>query len=102
MASAGPLRRFFSYDATSQLTDADHSYQTDEAYEYDENGNRTSTGYQTGTNNRLLSDGTYAYEYDDEGTARNGRRSPRAITSSTSGTIATGSSPSSSARQRTR
>ena len=48
----------YSYDATSQLTDADHDYQTDEAYEYDENGNRTMTGYSTGDNNQLFSPST--------------------------------------------
>jgi RHS repeat-associated protein len=57
----------YSYDTTSQITAADHSYQTDEAYSYDANGNRTMTGYDIGTNNRLLDDGTYTYEYDDEG-----------------------------------
>ena len=30
-------------------------------------GNRTMTGYQTGTDNRLTSDGTFTYEYDKEG-----------------------------------
>jgi YD repeat-containing protein len=37
---------------------------------YDANGNRvTANGitYQQGTNNRILSDGTYSYGYDDEG-----------------------------------
>jgi len=57
----------YTYDATSQLTAADHDYQTDEAYTYDANGNRTMTGYTTGTNNRLTNDGTYSYTYDDEG-----------------------------------
>ena len=57
----------YSYDATSQLTVATHSYQTDEAYSFDANGNRTNTGYATGTNNQLTSDGTYSYEYDGEG-----------------------------------
>jgi hypothetical protein len=28
---------------------------------YDANGNRTNSGYQTGTNNQLLSDGVYTY-----------------------------------------
>jgi RHS repeat-associated protein len=37
------------------------------AYHYDLNGNRTIAGYQTTTNNRLQSDGTYTYLYDDEG-----------------------------------
>jgi YD repeat-containing protein len=39
----------------------------DEAYGYDANGNRTMTGYATGDNNLVLSDGTYDYEYDAEG-----------------------------------
>jgi YD repeat-containing protein len=58
----------FTYDKTSQLTGADHaSPRADESYSYDANGNRTMTGYQTGANNLTLSDGTYNYEYDDEG-----------------------------------
>lgn len=57
----------YSYDATAQLTGTDHNFQTDEVYAYDANGNRTNTGYQTGSNNRLLSDGKYNYEYDNEG-----------------------------------
>ena len=57
----------YTYDSTSQLTAADHDYQTDEFYSYDTNGNRTMTGYSTGTNNRLLNDGTHTYIYDNEG-----------------------------------
>ncbi len=57
----------YTYDATDQLTSTDRSFQSDEAYNYDANGNRTNTGYQTGSNNRLLSDGLYNYEYDNEG-----------------------------------
>ena len=57
----------YAYDNGDQLTAATHTAQTDEAYEYDENGNRTSTGYTTGFYNRLTSDGTYNYEYDAEG-----------------------------------
>ncbi len=38
-----------------------------ESYSYDANGNRANTGYSTGTGNQLLSDGTYAYQYDAEG-----------------------------------
>ncbi len=38
-----------------------------ENYSYDLNGNRTMPGYQTGPANRLASDGTYSYEYDNEG-----------------------------------
>jgi len=57
----------YTYDDTDQLTGADYSYQTDETYTYDANGNRTNTGYDTDANNRLASDGTYNYQYDDEG-----------------------------------
>ena len=57
----------YSYDATNQLTGADHSVQSDESYSYDANGNRTMSGYQTSANNRLTSDGTYTYDYDAEG-----------------------------------
>ena len=49
----------YAYDNTGQLTGVDHDFQTDESYSYDENGNRTNTGYTTGTNNRLTSDGTF-------------------------------------------
>jgi RHS repeat-associated protein len=57
----------YSYNNRSELTGAESTYQSDEAYSYDASGNRTNTGYQTGANNRLLSDGTYRYEYDAEG-----------------------------------
>jgi RHS repeat-associated protein len=33
----------------------------------DRNGNRANTGYSTGTNNRLTSDGVFNYTYDAEG-----------------------------------
>ena len=57
----------YAYDNTDQLTGADYDFQTDESYSYDENGNRTNTGYSTGDHNRLSSDGTYNYTYDGEG-----------------------------------
>ncbi len=57
----------YTYDSTNQLTTASHTTQADEAYSYDANGNRTSCGNGTGTNNQLLTDGTYSYEYDGEG-----------------------------------
>jgi RHS repeat-associated protein len=57
----------FSYDTTNQLTGADHAGQTDETYSYDDNGNRDMSGHVVGTNNRLTSEGTYDYEYDNEG-----------------------------------
>ena len=57
----------YGYDDAGQLTSAANSYQSDESYAYDGTGNRTTAGYDTGANNRLLSDGTHDYEYDAEG-----------------------------------
>jgi RHS repeat-associated protein len=57
----------FAHDAASQLTSADHDYLTDEDYSFDASGNRTMTDYVTGSNNQLTGDGTFTYEYDDEG-----------------------------------
>ncbi len=55
----------YRYNNRSELTSADYNHQDDEAYSYDATGNRTSN--TTGDHNRLLSDGTYTYEYDNEG-----------------------------------
>ncbi|MEZ6136991.1 MAG: FG-GAP-like repeat-containing protein [Pirellulaceae bacterium] len=65
----------YSYDDRSQLIRADRDasdLRGDESYTYDANGNRLSShrhgnGYQTDENNRLVNDGTYRYEYDNEG-----------------------------------
>ncbi|MFM6623632.1 MAG: RHS repeat domain-containing protein, partial [Dolichospermum sp.] len=64
----------YTYDKRAQLTGANHSNANnpDESYSYDANGNRITssihgTGYVTGKGNRLLSDGKYNYEYDNEG-----------------------------------
>ena len=57
----------FTYDVTNQLTAADHTSQPDENYSFDLNGSRTGTGVTVGDNNRTTSDGTYNYEYDNEG-----------------------------------
>jgi YD repeat-containing protein len=57
----------YSYDNTGQVIDVDHSYQADEDFSFDENGNRTMAGYVFGDNNQLLSDGTWDYLYDGEG-----------------------------------
>ncbi|TAE58470.1 MAG: hypothetical protein EAZ76_02010 [Nostocales cyanobacterium] len=64
----------YTYDNRDQLTGANHSNANnpDETYTYDANGNRITSsihgnGYVTGEGNRLLSDGTYNYEYDNEG-----------------------------------
>ncbi len=57
--------RQFGYDKTDQVKTVSGS--NNESYEYDKNGNRTNTGYVTGTGNRLMSDGVYSYDYDAEG-----------------------------------
>ena len=65
----------YSYDDRDQLIGADRpdgDVRGDESYTYDANGNRIEShlhgsGYVTGDANRLISDGTYNYEYDNEG-----------------------------------
>ncbi|MEJ7593341.1 MAG: RHS repeat-associated core domain-containing protein [Planctomycetaceae bacterium] len=60
----------YGYDAQNQLQSADAAAGAavpDENFTYDENGNRTVSGYVTGLHNLLLSDGTYNYQYDKEG-----------------------------------
>jgi RHS repeat-associated protein len=57
----------YGYDKTSQIVSADYSYQTDETFTWDANGNPSGGGNTVGTNNRLTSDGTYNYTFDDEG-----------------------------------
>ena len=52
----------YSYDANSELTTAGSTN-----YSYDLNGNRTMTGYTTGSDNQITSDGTWTYSYDNEG-----------------------------------
>jgi RHS repeat-associated protein len=55
----------YGYDAASELTSVTGAHS--ESYGYDLNGNRNTTGYTTGTGNRLTTDGTYNYTYDNEG-----------------------------------
>ena len=38
----------FNYDATDQLTTADHTFQDDENFDYDLNGNRIGNGLRNG------------------------------------------------------
>ncbi len=74
VAYSGPKgTRTYAYDPQGQLTDVwDGQGNLIEYYRYTPNGNRTEshlhgTGYVTGADNRLLSDGTNDYEYDNEG-----------------------------------
>ena len=59
----------YTYTNDNQLTGVTHTNGSfaSESYSYDATGNRTMTGYSTTTGNRLASDGTYNYAYDDEG-----------------------------------
>ena len=59
----------YGYDNTDQLKTATYSngFQTNESYGYDANGNRNTNSFTVGTNNRLTSDGTFNYTYDNEG-----------------------------------
>jgi len=74
-ASINKLKERLPLPSTSgsQLTAADYvgDWQSDEDYQYDENGNRElvneDTVYETDAYNRMVSDGTYRYEYDAEG-----------------------------------
>jgi RHS repeat-associated protein len=64
----------YTYDNGGQLLTADHHAAANpaESYTYDPGGNRTTSGtqassYQIGPDNRLNSDGTFTYTYDNEG-----------------------------------
>ena len=59
----------YTYTNDSQLTGVSHSNGSfaAESFGYDANGNRNTTGYGTGTGNRLSADGTHTYQYDAEG-----------------------------------
>jgi YD repeat-containing protein len=55
----------YAYDPAGQLTGVSGARL--ETYTYDKNGNRTMSGYSTGTGNELLSDGINTYAYDKDG-----------------------------------
>ena len=57
----------YTYDALSQLLSADSTLYGAESFIYDANGNRISGTHITGPANRLLSDGAFDYDYDNEG-----------------------------------
>ncbi|MGH7139755.1 MAG: hypothetical protein ACREHD_28780, partial [Pirellulales bacterium] len=63
----------YGYDPTNQLTSATYTtaqgghQPADESLSFDSNGNRNSTGYTTGSDNLMSSDGTYNYRYDADG-----------------------------------
>jgi RHS repeat-associated protein len=55
----------YSYDKVNELTGVTGAQAAN--YSYDLNGNRSMTGYQTGSDNTLTSDGTFSYTYDHAG-----------------------------------
>lgn len=63
----------YGYDPTNQLTSATYTtapgghQPANESFSFDKNGNRTMTGYSTGNDNLLTSDGTFNYQHDADG-----------------------------------
>lgn len=64
----------YGYDLADQLTDIDSGYQSTQDIAYDANGNRTTHDvdgavdtYTHAAANRLTGDGTWTYQYDNEG-----------------------------------
>ena len=60
----------YGYDVTNQLTSATYtgtSQPANESYSFDKNGNRAMSGYSTGSNNLMTSDGTFNYTHDADG-----------------------------------
>ena len=59
--------RNYKYDKTNQLTEVKvGSNKVLESFSFDANGNRTMSGYTTGTGDRMTSDGANNYTYDGE------------------------------------
>lgn len=54
--------RNYAYDSFNQVTTATGGTQSAEAYAYDQNGNRTGSGFTTSAYNRVTNDGTYTYQ----------------------------------------
>ncbi|MGH7192046.1 MAG: hypothetical protein ACREJM_00760 [Candidatus Saccharimonadales bacterium] len=63
----------YGYDPTNQLTSATYTTSpgghqpANESFSFDLNGNRNSTGYATGADNLMTSDGTFNYQHDADG-----------------------------------
>jgi RHS repeat-associated protein len=60
----------YGYDTTNQVTSASYTgtnQPANESYSYDKNGNRTNTGYSTGSANLITSDSTFNYQHDADG-----------------------------------
>jgi hypothetical protein len=59
--NGGPIITYV-YDATNQLLG-----NGSQAYSFDQNGNRTNSGYNTPAGNQLQTDGVWNFSYDNEG-----------------------------------
>jgi RHS repeat-associated protein len=57
----------YAYDLAGQLIAATRTVQPAEAYTFDASGNATEAGQVVGPMNRIVSDATFDYRYDDEG-----------------------------------
>lgn len=60
----------YGYDKDNQVTSVTYTgtgQPANESYTLDANGNRTNNGFQVGTNNQLTTDGTFNYQFDQEG-----------------------------------
>jgi RHS repeat-associated protein len=63
----------YGYDPTNQLTSATYTtaqgghQPANESFSFDANRNRNSTGYTTGSDNLMTSDGTFTYQHDADG-----------------------------------
>ena len=70
MTSSADGSATYTYDGVSEITSATYTgnnQPANESYSYDKNGNRTMTGYTTGADNIVASDGTFNYQYDADG-----------------------------------
>ena len=56
------------FKKTASTDGVTHTGIANETYSFDAAGNRTGGGYTTGTTDRMSSDGTFNYVYDNEGT----------------------------------
>ncbi len=57
----------YTYDNSNELTAVNRNGSQVESYSYDNNGNRTGTGYSTGVDNEQTASPGYTYTYDKAG-----------------------------------
>ena len=61
----GTSTNSYTYDPDGQLTNSSGSFAA--TYSYDQNGNRNSTGYTTGSGNEMTTSPCVTYTYDNDG-----------------------------------